>query len=139
MEVIRIKGHKVVGGKVEGEALKSTEAITFVGGINPYTGILTEKGHQLEGEKVEKKILVFPVGKGSTGGSYRIYDMAVRGTAPIGFVNQEADPITTIGAIMGEIPLIDKLEEGLDSIETGDYIVLNADEGYIEIHKKKNT
>lgn len=137
MKKIVIKGHKIVGGIIEGEAIVSEKPITFVGGVDPYTGILTEKRHPLENRKLAGKILVYPTGKGSTGTSYRIYDMAVRKTAPIGIINQQADPITTIGAIMGDIPLIDQLEKNvLEIIEDGDHVIINADEGYIEIHKQ---
>ena len=38
------------------------------------------------------KVLVYTTGKGSTGGSYKIYDMVVRGTAPVALVQIKAEP-----------------------------------------------
>jgi predicted aconitase with swiveling domain len=137
MDNIILQGHKVVGGLAQGEALVCHEPITFLGGVNPFTGIVTEKGHALEGKCIADKILVYPTGKGSTGGSYRIYDMAKRGTAPKAIINLRAEPITAIGAIIGEIPMMDKLsEDPLKVIGTGDWVRVEASEGRVIIHKK---
>ena len=79
---------------------------------------------------------VYPTGKGSTGGSYRIYDMAVRKTAPKAFVNIKAEPIAIIGAIMGGIPVIDSLnQDPTQCAATGDYLFVNAYEGTVTIEK----
>ena len=67
-----MKGRTIYPGKVEGEAIVSKDPIGFYGGIDASTGIVIEKGHELEGKCVKDKILVFPNGKGSTVGSYLI-------------------------------------------------------------------
>ena len=137
MAEIILKGHKVVGGSAEGEALVSREPISFMGGVNPNTGILAEKTHSLVGKKITGKILVYPTGKGSTGGSYRLYDMSVQKTAPAAIINLYAEPITAIGAIMGNIPMVDKLsDDPTKIIETGDWVRVEASEGRVVIRKK---
>ena len=110
MKGIILKGRKVVGGMAEGEAMVTKEPISFMGGADPKKGTITEKGHELEGQVISGKILVFPSGKGSTGGSYQIYDMAKRGNAPKAFVNLSAGSIVAIGAIVSTIPTVDKLD-----------------------------
>ena len=67
-----MKGRTISPGKAEGDAIVTSEPIGFYGGIDAKTGIVIEKGHSLEGEKVTGRILVFPCGKGSTVGSYVI-------------------------------------------------------------------
>jgi predicted aconitase with swiveling domain len=137
MPEIVLQGHKVVGGTAEGEALVCHEPITFVGGINPFTGEVMEKGHELEGKRISDKVLVYPTGKGSTGGSYRIYDMAKRGTGPKAIVNLRAEPITAIGAIIGEIPMVDKLsQDPTQIIQSGDWVRVEATQGRVIITKK---
>lgn len=134
---IKLKGRKVVGGKAQGEAIVTKEPITFLGGVDPLTGILTEAGHQLEGVNLSGKVLVYPTGKGSTGSSYRIYDMVVRGTAPIAFVQIKAEPIATIGAIMGNIPVVDSLsQDPTEVITNGDYVEVDGDTGIVIVSKK---
>ena len=130
MADIIIKGRKIVGGKVQGEALVSHQDICFVS-VDPELGVITERNHELEGISVAGKILIYPTGKGSTGGSYALYGLVVRNVAPIGIINLKADPITAIGAIIGDIPMIDKVDSGdpAEIISNGDYVELDADQG----------
>jgi predicted aconitase with swiveling domain len=134
LKTINLKGRTIYGGKIEGEALVTNESLSFMGSINPKTGYIIEKGHDIEGECMKGKILVFPAAKGSTGGSYMLYDVVKNGVGPIGIVNIEADSIVAIGAIVAELPMVDQID--INQISTGDYLVLDADEGTVEIQKK---
>ncbi len=127
-----MKGRTIYPGKVEGEAIVSREPIGFYGGIDAKTGIVIEKGHELEGQSVKGKILVFPRGKGSTVGSYVIYGMKKNDVAPLAIVNRETEPIVATGVILAGIPCVDFID--IDKIKTGDMIIVNADEGIVEHH-----
>jgi len=138
MNQIKFVGKKVVKGTAEGEALVSHEPISFLGGVDPKSGVVSEKNHDLEGCCMTGKILVYPTGKGSTGGSNRIYDMACRKTAPAAIVNLRAEPITAIGAIMGEIPMVHQFEEDpVEIIQTGDWVRVEADKGIVIVKKEE--
>lgn len=127
-----LTGRKIVTGKARGEAIVTSEAISFNGGVDNMTGVVTEPGHELEGQNIAGKILVFRTGKGSTGGSYKIYDMVSRGTAPAAFVQVMSESITTIGAIIGNIPVVASLDKDpTEVIRTGDHVELNADAGTV--------
>ena len=140
MAEIIIKGHKVAKGKAQGEALVSQSPISFLGGIDPETGVIVEKGHELEGETISGSILVFPIGKGSTGGSYKLYELACSQKAPKAIINLRADPIIAIGAIMGNIPMVDKLEQNpLEVIKTGDLVEVDADRGIVRLKSKHSS
>jgi predicted aconitase with swiveling domain len=117
-------------GNVEAEAIVSDEPIGFYGGIDAKTGEVIEKGHQLEGESVTGKVLVFPCGKGSTVGSYVIYGLQRNGVGPAAIVNQETETIVATGAILAGIPCVDGID--IDQIKTGDRVLVNADEGVVE-------
>lgn len=129
--MIELRGRKIYRGRAEGEALVSKEAISFFGGVDPDTGRVVEKGHPLEGKEITGKILVFPRGKGSTVGPYTIYRLKKNGKAPAAIVNKECETIVAVGAIISEIPCIDKID--IDKIHDGDRLVLNADEGKMKI------
>lgn len=134
MGEIILKGHTITKGKAEGEALVSREAISFMGGVDPKTGVIIEKNHQLEGVSVTGKILVFPIGKGSSLGSYRLYEMLRFQTHPKGIVNLRADPVIVTGAIISNIPMVDRLDGNLlELVRTGDYVELDADQGLVRI------
>lgn len=130
----QIKGKKIVAGKAVAEAVVTKEAISFNGGVDNFTGIVTEPGHELEGVNIAGKVLVFLTGKGSTGGSYKIYDMACRGTAPAAFVQVVPESVTTIGAIIGNIPVISHCDQNpVECIQTGDTVEVDADHGTITV------
>ena len=136
MTEIILKGHKVAKGKARGEALVSQSPISFMGGVNPETGLIVEKGHELEGASISEKILIFPTGKGSTVGSYQLYELTIQKKAPKAIINVRADPIVAIGAIMGNIPMVDKLEQSpLEVIKTKDLVEVDADQGIVRIKR----
>lgn len=134
---LTLKGRKIVKGKASGEAIVTKEAISFNGGVDNMTGIVTEPGHELEGVNITGKVLVFLTGKGSTGGSYKIYDMVWRGTAPVAFIQVSPEPITTIGAIIGNIPVVAKLDQNPTLvIHTGDFVEIDADAGIVQVSRQ---
>jgi uncharacterized protein len=118
----QLKGRIIYKGKAEGEALVTEMPISFYGGVDPNTGEVIEKGHQLNGQSVKGKILVFPQGKGSTVGSYTLYRMKKNGVAPAGMINKECETIIAVGAIISEIPCVDKVD--ISKIKTGDKIAI---------------
>jgi len=126
-----MKGRTIYPGKVEGEAMVSKEPIGFYGGIDIKTGIVIEKGHELEGRCVKDKVLVFPYGKGSTVGSYVIYGLKKNGVAPKAIINKETETIVATGAILAAIPCIDGID--IEEIKDGDLVEINAGEREAEI------
>jgi len=124
------KGRTINPGKAEGEAIVSTEPIGFYGGIDPKTGIVIEKGHQLEGQSVTGKILVFPQGKGSTVGSYVVYGLEANGVGPIAIVNEETETIVATGVILADVPCVDGID--ISQLKTGDRLVVDAGAGTVE-------
>ncbi len=125
-----LKGRSIHPGSAAGEALVSRMGISFFGGVDPETGIVVEKGHDLEGLRLTGKVLVFPTGKGSTVGSYTLYRMKKAGTAPAAILNAECEPITAVGCILAGIPCIDRLP--IDQISTGDFLKVDAEAGRVE-------
>lgn len=126
-----MKGRTISPGKARGEALVSRAPMSFYGGIDPKTGIVIEKGHEIEGQCAKGKILVFPKGKGSTVGSYVIYGMKKNGVAPLAIVNEETETIVATGVILAGIPCVDKIDT--DKIKTGDRLAVDADNATVEI------
>lgn len=124
-------------GKAEGEALVTREPISFYQGINPETGVVIEKNHELEGTNISGKILVFPMEKGSSAGAFHLYEMVKCKTAPKGIINLKADPIIALGAIISNIPMVDRLDGNpLELIKTGDHVCLDADNAIVKIRSK---
>ena len=104
-----LQGRCIFSGSAEGEALVTSQAISFFGGVDPETGVVVERGHELEGRCIAGKVLVFATGRGSTVGSYTIYRLQHSGHAPIAILNAECETIIAVGCIIAEIPCVDKL------------------------------
>ena len=128
---MQLQGRKIYQGTVKGEALVTSMGISFFGGVDPDTGIVVEKGHQLEGQSIGGKVLVFPTGKGSTVGSYTLYRLKQNGIAPAAIVNAQCETITAVGCIIAEIPCVDQIP--IERLKTGDLIRLDGAQGTIEV------
>ena len=126
-----MKGRMINPGKAKAKAIVSREPIGFYGGIDAKTGIVIEKGHELEGESVKGKVLVFPCGKGSTVGSYVIYGLAKNGVGPAAIINKETETIVATGVILAGIPCIDGID--IDKIKTGDMLEIDADKALVKV------
>ncbi len=124
-----MQGRSISGGKAEGEALVTRMGISFFGGVDPDTGVVVERGHELEGQCVAGKVLVFPTGKGSTVGSYTLYRLKFNGLAPAAIVNAECEPITAVGCIIAEIPCVDHIP--LAELTTGMILRVDGEAGFV--------
>ncbi len=130
-----LTGRTIYSGNAQGEALVTSQGISFFGGVDPDTGVIVERGHELEGRSIAGKVLVFSTGKGSTVGSYTLYRLKHNGLAPAAIINAECETITAVGCIISEIPCIDQLE--INKIRNGDHLVLNAAKARVEIVKSQ--
>ena len=134
--MIEFKGRSISKGYAKGKALVSKKPISFYGGVDPGTGVIIEKGHDLEGKCIANRILVFPWGKGSTVGSYILYRLVKGGLGPKAIVNVVAEPIVAIGAIISNIPMVDKVDERIfEVISNDDLIEVDGDLGIIRCMK----
>jgi hypothetical protein len=132
-----IECRRISKGHVYGPVLITKDALSFLGGVNPDTGIIIDSNHELYGKKISDKILVIPSGKGSTVGSYIIYQMYKNNTAPLALIAIEAEPIIATGAIMAGIPMVDQPQESVyDNLHDGDMVELDADNGLLKIENK---
>ncbi len=128
---MKFEGRKISPGKASGEALVTTQGISFYGGVDPETGVVVEKDHELEGQSITGKVLIFPSGKGSTVGSYVLYQLAKTGKGPVAIINQETETIVAVGCIISEIPAIDKIP--INKISTGQQLRVDATNGLVEV------
>lgn len=127
-----MKGRTISPGCVEGEVIATSEPIGFYGGVDAKTGIVIDAGHELEGESITDKILIFPCGKGSTVGSYVIYGLKKNGVAPRAIVNEETETIVATGVILAGIPCVDQIDLKLLDIKNGNMVKVDADNATVE-------
>jgi predicted aconitase with swiveling domain len=144
MESSRILCNPLLPGVAGGPALVTSQPLCFWGGLDPKTGIITERDHELKGQSVTRTVFVFPTGKGSSTTSAILLESVRCGTAPAAIVNLKTEPILVIGAIIAEklydsvIPIVDTPElDPIKFIKTGDWVDVNANEtrGWIQLRR----
>lgn len=121
-------------GKATADAIISKDRIMFYQ-VRPEDGMMEEKNHHLEGRIIAKKVLLFPGGKGSSVVQQDgLYHLDCHHNMPSALIVQYPDPVLVAGAIIMQVPMVDRLpQEFYDVVKDGDIITVNADEGYVEI------
>ena len=138
MSDITIHGRKVIGGSTEGEALVTKNTISGWGGIDPMTGVITERRHELRGESFKDKVLVLPGAKGSSGGSGAFHGCRLAGVAPKAFLFNEMTTKMALVAVVTQAPAMTGFDKDpLKFIKTGDWVKVDADKGIVEVTRKE--
>jgi len=125
-------------GIIEGEALVSKKRISFLGDVDPRTGIIHDLSSDIYGKTIASKILIFRGGRGSTVGASVIYSLKKYMNAPSAFITVETDPVIVSGAIFSDIPMLSNVKENiLEDVQSGDLIRMRIEgrKGIIEVQK----
>ena len=128
-----LQGRGISKGTAGGPLLIGPDPISFLSGVDPETGIVMEKGHPLEGKDITGTVLAFEYGKGSTVGSYILYALSRSGHAPAAIINTEAETIIAVGAIIGHIPMVDRLSIPLTDLPAGTFAEVNGTDGTVSL------
>lgn len=132
--VLVLRGRGIVPGRVRGEALVSHETISGWGGIDPATGRIIERRHELYDVCFTGKILVFPGAKGSSGWSGFFQATRLLGTAPLAMVFTHLTTKAALGAIVTRVPAVTDLDDDpVARITTGDWVEVDADRGVVSV------
>ncbi|WP_341728144.1 DUF126 domain-containing protein [Brooklawnia sp.] len=126
--------HVISEGLAEGEVLHSTDAICFYL-VEPETGIVIESGHALEGKSVAGKVLVFPVGKGSSVvQADGLFQLLKNGKAPSALITTSADTTLVASAIILEIAMCDRLDDSFyQTVRDGDIVRVDSESKTVEL------
>ena len=122
----------LVGGKSQGIALRSSDGICFYR-VDPMTGVMTEKGHPIEGTSVAGTVLVFPTGKGSSVVQLDgLYQLVKHDVAPSAMVVESPDTVLVACAVIMEIPLVTSVDRDFYELLTdGQPVMVDADSGLV--------
>jgi hypothetical protein len=133
---ISLRCHKIVGGYGEGEALVSHEPVCFYL-TDPKTGVVREKSHELFGETISNRVLVFPSGKASSVVQIDgLFKLVKNGLAPKAMIVKDVETVLVVTAFIAQVPLVNRLErDPLEAISTGDLVKVDANKGTVTITK----
>jgi predicted aconitase with swiveling domain len=134
---IILHGRKVIGGITEGEALVSKKPLMGWGNVDTKHGYTVERNHPLYEIPFKGKVLVFSTPRGS-GGFVGYGATKYSGNAPAAFVYREGNNLTVFAAMVANVPTVTDLDQDpTQVIETGDHVIVNGDEGTVEVIKRK--
>jgi uncharacterized protein len=133
----RYRGRIISSGKAEGEALVSRRPLSLMGSVlDLTTGVVTLGGHDLEGQCLKDRILVYDTDYMSTSGAFGLLNMVqIYNCGPKAIIWRDAHNISASAAIYAGLPAMDRLSEGAawELIHTGDWVRIDADEGIVEV------
>jgi predicted aconitase with swiveling domain len=131
-----LRGRRVTPGRAEGEALVTRDTISGWGGVDPRSGTVIERRHELAGQSFAGKVLVFPGAKGSSAWSHYFHLARLAGKAPVALLFNRMTTKVALGAVVLRVPAMTELDQDpLEAIRTGDHVVVDADAGIVQVTK----
>jgi predicted aconitase with swiveling domain len=117
-------------------ALVADAALSFWGEVDPVSGKVISVGHPLEGFCLRGRVLVIPSTRGSSATPMMLKLACFERNAPAALVNVEVDGLAALGCIVNAIPMMTDLDHNpFAAIATDDYVVVDADQGFLLVTK----
>jgi predicted aconitase with swiveling domain len=130
---------RAFGPIVEGEAVVSSEGFSPRYDLDRWSGIITKRGHKLEGTNIRDKILFFPTAKGGIAAGWAFYDIKAKGIAPKALVFGVTNPVMVQGAVFANITITEGWSRAPEEIiRSGDVVRVNPEAKTIELLQRIN-
>ena len=130
-----IRSPRGFGSIVEAEVLVSSDPFSPRYDLDRGTGVVSRKGHAIEGQSIVGKILVIPTAKGGVAAGWAFYDLKQRGLAPAAIVCQLVNPVFVQGCVLAGIPIVHKCTPSAASLQSGDIVRLDPRKGELRMIK----
>ena len=90
------------GLATQAPALALTAPISFWGGVDPKTGMISDRRHPQSGESIAGRVLLVPATVGSSSAAAILLELVHAGLAPAAVVLHEPDAILLLGLIVAK-------------------------------------
>ncbi len=130
-------GKPIVPGEGEGDALVSSEPLSFWGGYDHRTGEIIDRRHPLSGEIAAGRVLAVPFTRGSSTTTAVLLEAVKSRTAPAAILTTEVDTFFALASIVADelygrpIPVIALAPEDFATLKTGERLRVTR-EGVVE-------
>ena len=122
------------GPDVEGEIILSRDTFSIRYDMDRETGVISRKGHALEGQSLKGKIVYFPAVQGGVAAGWAFLALAHRGVAPAGVLFGRTNPVMVQGLVLAGIPVMHRLSpDPFTVFETGDRVRMSPKRGIVEL------
>ena len=116
-------------GKAIGEAMVNRQRMGWAfNHVGNEDGIVLVPGADIQGKSIIGKVVVYPTVSGSTTGAISLYyKCKISNHGPAAIICQTVHAIDISGAIAGEIPAVDGLDQDpITTTKTGDWVEVDA-------------
>lgn len=96
-----IVGKVLLDGGADADAAVLAAPLSFWGGFDARSGMITDVHHPQHGRSISNSIVVMTSGRGSSSASSVLAEAIRLGTAPAAFVLSDADEILVLGCVVG--------------------------------------
>jgi len=124
----KASGHMNSERMISGPILHLEEPLSFWGGLDPATGMITDIHHPQVGVCITGKILVMEHGRGSSSSSSVVLELIRNKAGPVAVILLEMDTHIVLGSIAAEelydllMPVIVVSKDLLENLHTGDIV-----------------
>jgi predicted aconitase with swiveling domain len=98
---VSLQGRPLVAGEAEGTLFRLGAPLSFWGGVDPYTGLITQPKHPDHRASIADVILAIPRVVGSSSSSSVLLELIYEGRAPKAILLGEPEAILALGALVG--------------------------------------
>jgi predicted aconitase with swiveling domain len=133
-----LTGEVLVTGTGAGSILRIDDAISFWGGVDPKTALISDPRHPRHGERLTGRVVAIAELRGSSSSSAVLLELIHAGIAPAAILLRDTDAILALGALVaremgyGDLAMIKLaradfalLSEGRDAHVQGDRVTLD--------------
>jgi predicted aconitase with swiveling domain len=95
-----LRGEVLIAGVAEAPVLRLDKPISFWGGVDPFSGRITDPRHPNHGAVIGGQVLVLPGTIGSSSSSAVMLELMASGRAPAALILAEPDAILVLGVVV---------------------------------------
>jgi predicted aconitase with swiveling domain len=128
-----IAGRVVVAGCADGDALVTSEPLSFWGGYDFRTGEIIDRHHPLAGVHAAGRVLAVPFSKGSSTTTAVLLEAVRAGTAPAAILTTGVDSFFALASIVADVmygksfPVIALEPADFGTLRTGERLSVGED------------
>ena len=121
------------GPDVEAEIVLSKDTFSIRYDMDRETGVISRRGHALEGQSLAGKIVYFPAVQGGVAAGWAFLALVHRRVAPAGVLFGRTNPVMIQGLVLAGIPAMHRVSpDPFTVFVTGDRVRMSPARGIIE-------
>ncbi|MBL8696741.1 MAG: DUF126 domain-containing protein [Alphaproteobacteria bacterium] len=136
---MELRARPLLPGSARGDVLRLARPLSFWGGVDPRTGVVTDPGSDGHGVSLADRVVLLAATRGSSSSSAILLELIVAGRAPAALVLAEIDAILAVGILVARElgrstpPLLLLPAADQARLETGIPVAVNADGSIVTV------